>query len=193
MVQDTTTNTQTTDSNTNNVTASSKYNAIVSDVKNNNQIVLSMDEDEESLDSVSDEVNFPHLFSPENYSISCDLESLLYYGYRNQPLRKFKWPNDNILGIYVVAFTVIKNKGKNVLVYNSIYYDSLFKETLKPFLLYKKGLHETFYNAFNNNNLYILDPLMGDESFTCHGEILKNYLIKDYETITNEGIELNST
>lgn len=65
-----------------------------------------------------------------------------------------------------------------MLVYNSIYYDSLFKETL-VFLLYKKGLHETFYSAFNNN-LFILDPLMGDESFTYHGEILKNYLIIDF-------------
>ena len=114
MVHDTTTNTQTTHSNTNNITASSKYNAIVSDVKNNNHVVVSMDEDEESLDWVSDEVNLPHLFSPagEHYLISSDLESLLYHGYMNQPLRKFKCPDDNILGIYVVAFTVIKNKGK---------------------------------------------------------------------------------
>lgn len=44
--QDTTTNTQTTHSNTYNVNSSCKYNAIISDVNNNNQVVLSMDEDE---------------------------------------------------------------------------------------------------------------------------------------------------
>ena len=86
MIQYTITNMQNTqNSNINNIISNNKDNDKVSDVKNNNYVVVNMheDEDEECLYQVSDVFDISCSFSPKRYFISNDLEYALYFGFNN--------------------------------------------------------------------------------------------------------------
>lgn len=90
---------------------------------------MHMDMDE---DLSADELNSSYLLSPNRYLISEKLEHALENG-SNLTNYKFSNPKTIFKGIYLVAFRVIKFKGENVLVYNNIFYPSMFIRTLVHF------------------------------------------------------------
>ena len=143
-----------------------------SDNLDNTKISTPVDDD---YDWDTDELNTSYLYSADRYLFSLDLETALQSGSLERA-DKYKYPRYKPKGIYVVAFRVIKNKGSNVLVYNSVYYDELFTSFMLKFLLCNYESHERrSYNSYKNN-FFVLDPnVLG--SNTDNDLLLK---VKDY-------------
>ena len=102
-----------------------------SDNLDNNKISTPVEDD---CDWDTGELNTSYLYSADRYLFSLDLETALQSGSLKRA-DKYKYPRYKPKGIYVVAFRAIKNKGSNVLVYNSVYYDELFTSFMLSFLL----------------------------------------------------------
>ena len=80
---------------------------------------------------------------------------------------KVEWPNRKIVkgipGIYVVVFKKIKNKDKDVLVYNYVYYDYIFNTCVNGYI----------YNE--SNRIFSFDnySTCGDFLFVVEGKIFR--------------------
>jgi len=147
------------------------------DSKNNlkdTYIINEMNYDDCEWDS--DELNSSYLFSPNKYLINSKLELLLDKVYSIE-LEKFKVNNISYLGIYLVAFRVIKKGDKDIIVYNTVYYNDLFTYPLMSFLYFRYKMNERrYYNGFNNS-LFIIDPLTGNEYLSTTGNKCLTILI----------------
>ena len=139
---------------------------------------------------VSDELNTSYLFSPDKYLFSKEFEDFLDYGYKTEN-RKFKHPKFSFIGLHVVGFRVIKDKNKDVLVYNSIYYDSYFTACMIDFLCFKHKINEKrYFNGFNNN-LFLVDFFTRDEHSSESENTVNEFLIKEWELYIIKNPEVN--
>nr|UYL26252.1 hypothetical protein [Cordyceps militaris] len=109
----------------------------------------------QSLDSIEN-TNSNDLFAENGYMIDYELENLLKFAQH----RDFKYDNNDY--VYLVVFNKIKNKGRNVLVYNYIAYNKIFLKLLYIFLEFEQ-LFSINLNSISKDLFFIIDSSLMKE------------------------------